>query len=494
MPLPYLSGLLLSSLLASADSPQPSLFAARGTSHQNFWTDATSAAKAKIPVVPSLAPLVRQVEPAVLVIYTQTPFALVENEMPPGQVPDDHPDILDGQGAGFIVSADGYALTNQHVVENAVRITARVGNGAEEVAVTVIGTDAKTDVALIKLGGSRTDWPVLALGNSDALAVGDYVVAIGSPFGLAQSVSAGILSARGRRDIAPSGRQGLYDFLQTDASINPGNSGGPLLDLRGVVIGINSAVNTAGSGIGFAIPINQVKRMLPQLRITGRIERSWIGVAIQRVSPELREGLQLKTTTGALIREVVRGGPAAVAGIQPGDVVTQFDGQNIIESGELPLLAGDAGINKTVTLELVRAGVVRTLPLTLGAHPDNMAEIERAALQRKRIDQELAKRTPGEGKLGLSFVTLDAGEKARLKLAKDARGVRVTRVRLGSPCHEAGLVADDVIIELNGTPVDDADKMASLVGASRPGSLLRLLVLRGDARVFVPVVQPRPSP
>jgi serine protease Do len=459
----------------------------------SFWVEADGQKRIKAMVtVPSLAPLIREVEPAVLVIYTQTPFALVEQEMPPHQPPGDHPDLLDGQGAGFIISADGYALTNHHVIENAIRITARVGDSAEEVAVTVVGSDAKTDVALIRLDGRRTDWPSLPLGNSTALAVGDYVVAIGSPFGLAQSVSAGILSARGRRDIAPSGRQGLYDFLQTDASINPGNSGGPLLDMRGAVIGINSAVNTAGSGIGFAIPINQVKRMLPQLRDHGRVQRSWIGVAIQRVSPELRDGLQLKSTAGALIREVVAGGPAAVAGVLPGDVVTRFDGQPIIESGELPLLAGDAGIQTTVTLEVVRAGVVRTVAVTLGVHPDNAAEVEHTIAQRKRLEQEAQQRRSGEGKLGLSFVTLEAAERTRLRLAKDTRGVRVTRVRVGSPSHAAGLVVDDVIVEINGSPARDADAFQKIVLSAPPGSLLRLLVVRGDARVFVPLLPAQP--
>ena len=237
----------------------------------DLWVTGSTKSTKPLVDIPSLSPLVKARESAVLVIYTETNTpAMMPLPFPFGRQRSAPTPRRTGQGSGFIIHPDGYALTNHHVVEGASRIIVKAGQNPEEIEAEIVGTDANTDIALLKLKGTRKNWPVTPLGDSDRLNIGDFVVAIGNPFGLEMSVSLGIVSARGRNDVAPSGRMGLYDFLQTDASINPGNSGGNLLNLKGEVIGINAAVNTAGQGIGFAIPINMVKRVASDLKDKGR--------------------------------------------------------------------------------------------------------------------------------------------------------------------------------------------------------------------------------
>lgn len=481
------------------------LFANAGRA-DDLWTE---PARARAAVqIPSVAPLVDKLEPAVLVIFTETEVD-PERELPPGHPPmpegmpfpmpfEGGPEgdpLMRGQGAGFLITPSGYALTNHHVVENARSITVRVGEAHEEVEAVVVGSDEKTDIALIQLKSARKDWPVIPLGNSDGMRVGDFVVAIGSPFGLEQSVSVGIISGRGRRDIAPSGREGLYDFMQTDASINPGNSGGPLLNLYGEAIGINSAVNAAGSGIGFAIPINMVKRLLPSLKERGRFARSWIGVQITGVEKEVATGLGLDRPRGALVREVVPEGPAARGGLVPGDVIVAFEGKRIEDSYELPLLAGEAGVGKTVKLDVLRDGKPRSLSITLGDHPDN-ALAARADEERTRkaaadrTDKHEKKPADKEGALGVVVVTLDTDDRERLKLKADVSGTRVTKVRPGSPAFLAGLQADDVILQVNGKATRSANDFAAVVKETAAGGLLRMTLRRGDSTIFIPLPKP----
>jgi serine protease Do len=463
---------------------------------EELWTTLSSGAKQKTVQIPSVAPLADKAGPAVLVIFTET--ELPAHMLPPGHPPlpgmgdgppmpfpfgEEGPHEVQGQGAGFLVSPTGFALTNHHVVENARRIQVAVGSSHELINATVVGSDEKTDIALIKLDGGRSDWPVLPLGDSDAMKVGDFVVAIGSPFGLEQSVSLGILSARGRRDIAPSGRAGLYDFLQTDASINPGNSGGPLLNLAGEVVGINSAVNAAGSGIGFAIPINMAKRVATVLRDKGRFERSWIGVAIQKVAPDVAKGMGLDRARGALVRSVVDDGPGASAGLEPGDIITRFDGRPIEDANDLPLIAGDAGVGKIVEMEVLRDKKKRTMKITLGAHPDNAAKEAAARPTPAAPDKK-------DGALGLTVVSLDEDARARLGVKPDVQGARVSKVRPGSPAANAGLVADDVVLKVDGAPVTGSKDFAAAVKAAATGDVLRLSVRRGGSTIFVALVKP----
>jgi S1-C subfamily serine protease len=333
---------------------------------------------------------------------------------------------------------------------------------------------------VLKLRSTRTDWPFLLLADSESLSVGDLVVAIGSPFGLAQSVSSGIVSARGRRDVEPSGRQGLYDFIQTDASINPGNSGGPLIDAWGAVVGMNAAVNAAGPGIGFAIPINQVKRMLPSIIATGRYLRSWIGVSIVSVEPNVAVAMGLSSARGALIREVVPGGPAAVAGVKPGDVIVAFNERVVHEASELPLLAGDAGVDATVMLDIVRDAQPVALPLVLKSHPDNAAVPVSAA----------PKPPPRDPTIGIAVVTLDDDHRSRMGLEVSIAGARISTLRPGSPAFVAGLAQDDVVIMVNGNPVVAAEEFAGIVNAAPSGAILKVLVRRGAATVFAAVQKP----
>jgi len=462
-----------------------------------LWTDSAPAKSKPLVTMPSLAPLVQRVEPAVLVVFSEGPPSAeglppghppVGPRLPPGHPGGDGPggpdELQHGQGSGFLITADGYALTNHHVVEGATRVWVSVGDDKDEVPCDVVGSDEKSDVAVLKLRSPRTDWPMLALADSDAVSVGDVVVAIGSPFGLQQSVSMGIVSARGRRDIVPSGRQGLYDFLQTDASINPGNSGGPLLDVHGAVVGINSAINAAGAGIGFAIPINQVKRMLPTLVETGHYQRSWIGVAIGSLSPTVARGLGVPSPRGALVREVVPEGPGAKAGLRPGDVIVRFDGRVVHEASELPLMAGDAGVDAKVGLDVIRDGKPTTVALTLAAHPDNA---------KRATSSTAAPTTPAPPKdptIGVAVVTLDADHRGRLELGADVKGARISRLRPGSPAFMAGLAIDDVVVAVDGAPVADAEAFAQAVKKAPAGGVLKVLVQRRGATVFAAVEKP----
>lgn len=264
-------------------------------------------------------------------------------------------------GSGFIVDRDGYIITNNHVVAGAQEIKVKLVDGREFKA-KVVGRDPKTDLALIKITTIFENLPVLGLGDSDAIRVGDWVLAVGNPFGLGHTVTQGIISATGR----VIGAGPYEDFLQTDAPINPGNSGGPLVNLKGEVIGINTAIIEAAQGIGFAIPSNLAKRITSQLKATGKVVRGWIGVSIQSVTPELARALKIKEPHGALVSAVERGGPAEAAGIKRGDVIVSFDGKNIKDASSLPPIVADTPPGKAVDVEVIRDGKEMHLKLTVG--------------------------------------------------------------------------------------------------------------------------------
>ncbi|RYF06660.1 MAG: trypsin-like serine protease, partial [Deltaproteobacteria bacterium] len=331
-----------------------------------------------------------------------------------------------GLGSGFVIDPQGLILTNWHVVEDAesIEVTyARADGDDAKVKAQVLGSAPNYDVALLK-----TEEPLgtgLAyLGNSEATDIGDWVMAVGNPFGLSHSVSVGIISAKERRDINPSGRQGLYNFLQTDASINPGNSGGPLINMHGEVIGINSAINAAGSGIGFAIPINMVKEMLPDLKSKGRYTRSWLGIKIQPLSPELAQSFGLQRTTGALVAEVVPDGPAATGGLRKGDVILQFDGHDLRTASDLPLFASMAGTARRVALKLFRGGREMTLSVQLAAFPEDGGPVAQANKQEA-------------GELGMRVADLTPRLQRELGLETNV-GVVVRDVEPQGPAARAG--------------------------------------------------------
>jgi serine protease Do len=299
-----------------------------------------------------------------------------------------------------------------------------------------------------------------------------------SPFGLSHSVSVGIISAKERRDIAPSGRQGLYNFLQTDASINPGNSGGPLINTRGEVIGINSAINAQGQGIGFAIPINMVKRMLPSLEKGGKFVRSWIGIKIQGLTPELAQSYGLDDTQGVLVADVVKGGPGALAGLRDGDVILEFDGKKLHRSSDLPLYASMTGVGRTVPVVIWRDRGNKTLSVKLEAFPDE--ENVAAAGSGKSEDGSA---------VGLALVDLTPELASQLGV-ESRRGAVVESIEGGSAAEKAGLERGDLLLSIDGRDVESSRDAAQKIKAAKSGQVLRLRVERAQARIFVALRKP----
>ena len=286
-----------------------------------------SAAPAPTPLFPSFADVVEKVRPSVINIYTRTRVRTNRYLVTPGHrlVPEERQ--RESLGSGFIIGADGYALTNFHVIDGANQIEIRLLDERRFKA-HVIGVDKKTDIALIKIDGAKK-LPALEFADSEALRVGEWVIAIGNPVGLTSTVTAGIASAIGRRDLPIGGDLRYQDFIQTDASINPGNSGGPLIDVRGRVVGINSAVHSSAQGIGFAIPINIAKQLLPRLKKGGQVQRAWLGIYVDDIPKALRPEIGLPPSGGALVREIIHGGPAHQAKLKPGDVILEAGGEKI---------------------------------------------------------------------------------------------------------------------------------------------------------------------
>src|SRR5438874_3358472 len=332
-----------------------------------LWIDAPATRERPTAPPSSIAALVKTSMPAVVGIVATTaraggndPFRdFLERMYGHGGSGPVQPPVR-GIGTGFFIRSDGLIATNGHVIEGATDITVQVGEDERVYRATLVGHDDATDLALLRIEGDKP-FPVLVLGESDRLEVGEWVVAIGNPFGLSRSVTTGIVSFKGRRDVNPSGRPGYYDFIQTDAAINPGNSGGPLLDGRGAVIAINAAVNPAGQGIGFAIPINMLKAIAPQLE-KGRVARSWMGMSVQeQMGADLAESFAVPGGKGVVITDVIEGGPAAQAGLRPGDVVVSFEGEPIAESYRLRWLTANAAPGRSVPMGVWRNRMLRTI-------------------------------------------------------------------------------------------------------------------------------------
>ncbi len=316
----------------------------------------------------TFADLVERARPAVINIYTKV---RVPNRRLPSKrylpfAPRER--VAESLGSGFIIDANGLALTNHHVVQNATEIEVRLLDERRFKA-EIIGEDPKTDLALIQIDADDTELPYLPLGDSDALRVGDWVVAIGNPLGLTSTVTAGITSATGRRDV-PLGEEMVYqDFIQTDASINPGNSGGPLLNMKGDVVGINTAISAQAQGIGFAIPMNMIKEILPDLKEDGRVKRSWLGIYVDEVPAQLASNLGVERE-GALVMNVVPGGPADLARLEQGDIILELGDEKIKDASQLSWIAGHTGIGKIVEVELLRGDKRMKTRLKMGALPD----------------------------------------------------------------------------------------------------------------------------
>lgn len=367
-------------------------------------------------------------------------------------------------GSGFIIAKDGYIITNNHVVEHTTDIKVSLSD-SEEFNAKVIGRDPQTEVALIKIEAQR-DLPVAPLGDSDKLRVGEWVIAIGNPFGLGQTVTAGITSAKGRMIGA-----GVYDdFIQTDASINPGNSGGPLFNLDGEVIGINTAIVPSGQGIGFAIPINLAKEILIQLREKGRVSRGFLGIQVQEVSPELARSFGIERRRGALVAYVQPDSPGERAGIEKGDVIVEFNGRKIADVHELPRLVANTPPGSTAGVRLIRQGRERALRVHIGDLPKEVRRMPGAGM-------------PGE-ELGMTVQELKANTARELGLANE-QVVVVTDVEEGSPADEGGMSRGDVILEVNRQQVINVQDFQAALGHSAGEKSMLLLIRRGDNTVYV---------
>jgi serine protease Do len=369
-------------------------------------------------------------------------------------------------GSGFVISKDGYIVTNNHVIEDVDEITVQFEDGSKLPA-EVIGRDPKTDVALIKVETDKELF-VLPLGQSSGVRPGEWVVAIGNPFGLEHTVTAGIVSAKHR----VIGQGNYDDFIQTDAAINPGNSGGPLINLSGEVIGINTAIRPSANTIGFAIPIDMAKSILPQLRMSGHVTRGWLGVVIQEITPEIAEGLGVDAR-GAVVTKVIEGGPAAEAGIETADVIIKFDGREIEDFSDLPRVVAETPVDKKVDFVVLRDGKQKTFSAKVG----RLDEIE---------DAELASVQKDEGPAAFGMRVQDLTPELAQRLGVDEKhGAVVTEVEPGSAAADAGLRRRDVILKIDRTDVKSVDDLHAQLGAAGDGALL--LVRRGDATIFVPL-------
>ena len=373
-------------------------------------------------------------------------------------------------GSGFILSADGYIVTNNHVVEDATGIQVKLADG-RELAAKVVGRDPKTDLALLKV--EATGLPVVPVGDSNALQVGEPVMAIGNPFGLEQTVTTGIVSATGR--VIGSGP---YDnFIQTDASINPGNSGGPLINARGEVIGINTAIfsQRGGSvGIGFAVPSSLAKSVITQLVEHGKVERGWLGVSVQPLTKELAKGFKRNDAAGALVASVVAGSPAERAGVKPGDIIVEFAGKKVAKSGDLPSLVAEARVGNDVPVVVVREGK----EVRLTARIARLEEEEAAKVADVEVD--------GKNKLGLSVQPLTPPMASELGL-QVREGVLVRDVAAGSRAGEAGIRAGDVIVEVDRQPVRTVEELKAHVDNQVKGAPMVLLIRREGGTMYVAI-------
>ncbi len=334
------------------------------TTPVSFEAKVTEEKSALVAAYPNFADLVEASRPAVINIYTKTRTRTRSRNPFFPHVPRER--VSESLGSGFIIDDTGLALTNHHVIKGATDIEVRLLDERRFKA-RVIGQDPMTDTALIQIEANE-ELPYLRLADSDKLRVGEWVIAIGNPLGLTSTVTAGITSATGRRHVPLAGELLYQDFIQTDASINPGNSGGPLLNVSGEVVGINTAISAEAQGIGFAIPVNMVKELLPQLK-EGKVNRSWLGLYIDEVPKSLAAQLKLKKG-GALIRRVVKGGPAEIAKLEPGDVVLKIDGEEIEDANHLSWVAGHKGVGKSIDIELMRGNQRMMTRLKLGALPD----------------------------------------------------------------------------------------------------------------------------
>ncbi len=448
----------------------------------------TFAAPAFAKELPDFTELYEKQGPAVVNISTtQTVHGAGQGMMPFPNVPEDDPFYEffrrfappggQGQqdyktqslGSGFIISSDGYILTNAHVVNDADEVIVKLADKREFKA-KIIGIDRRTDVSLLKI--DATSLPKVTLGDPSQLKVGEWVAAIGAPFGLENTVTAGIVSAKGRA--LP--QENYVPFIQTDVAINPGNSGGPLFNLKGEVVGINSQIYSRSGGymgLSFAIPIDVAMDVQNQLKAGGRVSRGWLGIGIQEITKELADSFSMKNTNGALVAGVEKSSPAERGGLELGDVILKFDGKAIGTSSDLPRIVGATRPGKEVTVEVLRRGSLKNLSVTVGDMPADDKEEARAP-------RGPAKAEPN--RLGLVVRDLTPQQKKKIN---GKNGVLVTNAE--GAAAQVGIRRGDVILAVNNSEVQTAEQFNKLVSGVASGKTLALLVLRGDTTLYVPV-------
>ena len=446
---------------------------ARSLMFSLLFSSVLSGAALAEAVIPDFVRLAKQLKPAVVNVSTSQTITPQKRPHLQGNDPfqeyfdkffgtPQHPFKQRNLGSGFIISADGYIITNNHVVTGADEIKVKLSDGREFKG-QVKGRDDKFDIALVKID-AKGQLPVAPLGDSDKLQVGEWVMAIGNPFGLTQTVTAGIVSAQGR--VIGSGP--YDDFIQTDASINPGNSGGPLFNTQGEVIGINTAILAGGQGIGFAIPINMAKSIITQLKETGKVTRGWIGVSVQLVTPDLAKSFGLDGERGALVAEVMKNGPAELSGLKGGDIILEFDGHQIHEMSELPRLVAGTPVGKKVSVLVLRDGRQQSLQMTVEQLRDG-------------AEDQVAR---SDDRLGLKVADLSAERAQQLHLQGE-RGALVTEVQPDSLAEQAGIAEGDLVKEINGQRISGVADYRKALAAVKKGEYLKLLLKRGASSLFV---------
>jgi serine protease Do len=466
--------LILAGLVVASDRPAPStsVVSPRGTSSETTMPASATPS--------SFADLAEQLSPTVVNIRVtrlaknatwqgrqlpQGPFGELFKrffkEMP--QFP--HQFKQQGAGSGVIISDDGYIVTNHHVLDGADKVVVTLAD-KQAYEAEIVGRDGKTDLAVLKIN-TDTALPVASMGDSDDLRVGDWVLAIGNPFGLSHTITSGIVSAKGR----VIGAGPYDDFIQTDASINPGNSGGPLFNMNGEVVGINTAVIPNGQGIGFAIPVNTAKPLVPQLVSDGVVTRGYLGVSIQSISPELLKALELSNRKGALVAEVVPGSPADKAGIQSGDVIVTFNEKMVDGAHDLPTMVAETPVDQEVTVVILRDGKKQPLPLTVGKLPADDSELKAAS-----------RATKGKWGLQLQTLTLEVARQHRLPTEQ---GVLVVGIDPESPADEAGIRAGDVLVEVNRHAVTSVQDVKQALAKGTDDDSLLVRVKRGKGSLYV---------
>ena len=447
---------------------------------------APAAAEAPAPPAgyPDFATLAERVMPSVIsVITTDTvdasdmkrfhrdvdPFDFFFG---PNQSPNRmRPNIRRGAGSGFFIGEDGLAITNNHVVEGAEKIEVRLASDdTTKLTAKVVGRDPATDLAIIKVEG-KSPFSPLKLGNSDSLRVGEWVMAVGNPLNMPHTVTAGVVSAKGRQLGLSPETQSFENFIQTDAAINLGNSGGPLVNLRGEVVGINTAINAAGQNIGFAVPVNTLKLVLPQLKEKGKVVRGYLGVNIQNVTDVIQEAFSLTTREGAFVQSVEEGGPAEKAGIQKGDTIVSVNGAAVKQTRPLLDAVSAMPPDKKVEIDVLRDGKRKSLTVTLGERPSANGQDD---------DGEGEDATPAS-QLGFEVQDLNARLRRNFEVPTDVEGIVVTDVEGGSVAEEAGLSVGDLVTEVNGKEVATVREFNGMTASLAKGAVLRLYVYRAAA-------------